>query len=152
MQPPTFRAQADPIGPADGLPARTAQIDVASLGTAIIEAKGEIELASNDVQSLRRARDRVHESVKEGEVRAASIRLSTAERKLEFLTKLARAAYASTSRELSLETVKYKRIEHLASKHAISHQQLDQAQRELNAVQDRLSLLETIPGVHAAEE
>ena len=55
LQPPTFRAQADAVGQADGLASRTGQIDVASLGTAIIEAKGEIELASNDVQSLRRA-------------------------------------------------------------------------------------------------
>ena len=147
----TFGAQADPLGQSDGSAPRTGQIDVASLGTAIIEAKGEIELASNAVQSLRRARDRVKEGVKEGELKAASIKLSTAEQKLAFLTRIAQAAYDSAKRELNLETKKYNRITQLATKNAISHQQFDQAQGELNAVQDRVKLLETIPGVRPAE-
>ena len=67
------------------------------------------------------------------------------------MTKLAQAAYDSASRELNLETKKYKRIEQLAEQNSIPKRQLDQAQRELNAVQDRLTLLETIPGVRPAE-
>lgn len=95
-------------------------------------------------------RDRVKEGVKEGELKAASIKLSTAEQKLAFLTRIAQAAYDSAS-ELNLETKKYNRITQLATKNAISHQQFDQAQGELNAVQDRVKLLETIPGVRPAE-
>ena len=132
--------------------AKSGQIDVASLGVAIIEARGEIDLAHNQAQIMRRALDRVPGSVNAGEFQAALIKLATAKKKLEFLIKIAQAAHDAAERELEFETIKLGRVERLREKKAISSTEVDTARREYAAAEDKIKLLEMIPDVKKTEK
>ncbi|HEX4146544.1 MAG TPA: hypothetical protein VHY91_23790 [Pirellulales bacterium] len=125
--------------------ARSGQIDVTHLGIAIIDAEGELELAKNEltyVESL--YRDKVTNI---NEVKTAQIKTQTARRKLNFLTRVAQMAHESARQELGFQTKAFQRVSELRAQNALSALQVEQAQRQLSAAKDKVSLLETIPGV-----
>jgi hypothetical protein len=81
-----------------------------------------------------------------GEVKIAEIKAQTAQHKLQFLTRLAQAAYDSAKRQLELQRRIHVRIQSLRPK-GVPASEIDKDQRDFDAAQDRVKLIEMIPGI-----
>ncbi|HEY1601303.1 MAG TPA: M56 family metallopeptidase [Pirellulales bacterium] len=123
------------------------QLDVTSLGIALIEARGELNLAENQVSGLAEKYEHVGTNTSAMEIKAAKIQRETAKQKLDFLTKIVQTAYDEAMRELGDQRKLVARTKLLASQRAISSQQLEEAHRQLNTAAARLKALEAFPGI-----
>jgi beta-lactamase regulating signal transducer with metallopeptidase domain len=123
------------------------QFDVTKLGIALIEARGDVELAENQVSILVKIYERVGTNTSDMEIKAAKIKLLTATQKVNFLTKIAQSAYDEEMRDLGDQRKLVSRTKTLAEHRAISMQQIEEAQRQLNAAAARLKAIEAFPGI-----
>jgi hypothetical protein len=134
----------------DRLPANdgtmpTAKLDLTALGLAIIEAQGELDLAKHHLQAVRGL---VEQSVVSKEqLKEDAIKVQTAETKLQFLKRIAQAAYDAAKVDFEYQHKIADRQARLASQKAITVEQLESSQRQLRAAHAQVQMLRSLPNV-----
>jgi multidrug resistance efflux pump len=137
--PPVQRG--NPSAPAVG---SGSQLDLVSLGTATIEARGALRLAQAQHNRLKKLGSAA--AVSQEEVEAAEIKLETAQQQVELLSSVARSAGDSANAELLAARAAAEHARKLYEKGFMTQSQVEQAQALILAAEAKLKLVESIVG------
>jgi hypothetical protein len=129
--------------PPRGMPSDM-QLDLVSLGTAIIDAQGAQRLSSSQLDRTKK----LGPAVSREEVVNAEIALETAQRKVDLLTAIVQGLISNAKAEVEYAEKNLNRMVELEKRKAVPRQQLDEAEAKLVSARGKLELLTFILKAH----